>query len=113
MPFPNGTSLGDIFDGGLPSSFRDLIDRFTTDGVTSTPFTGGTQHSGTLKSLQSDPIELGFGELNLPGVLLLGRLAHPRQPTSLRNYRLAGRVVQQSPFTANVERDQPPKFEID
>jgi len=64
MPSP----LDDLFEGPLPSSFRDLVGRFTTDGVTSTPFAGGTQHSGTLKSLQTDPIRLGFGELELPGI---------------------------------------------
>lgn len=64
---PDGT-LADIFDGPILTSFKDLTDRFTTQGVTSTPFAGGTQHSGTLKSVRLDPIELGFGELELPGV---------------------------------------------
>jgi hypothetical protein len=60
--------LYNLFDGDPPTSLRDLIDRFTTDGVTSTPFDGGTQHSGTLKSLRTDPIALGFGELEIPGI---------------------------------------------
>lgn len=68
MPFPDGTPLGDLFGGPLSGLFRDIADRFTTDGVTSTPFAGGTQHSGTLKSVQDDPINLGFGELELPGI---------------------------------------------
>ncbi|MBB5699683.1 hypothetical protein [Sphingomonas yantingensis] len=62
------TPLAELFDGPLGPLFRDIADRFTTDGVTSTPFTGGVQHSGTLKSVRTDPIDLGFGELELPGV---------------------------------------------
>jgi hypothetical protein len=65
---PLSTPLADLFDGPLGSQFRDVADRFTTDGVTSTPFAGGVQHSGTIRSLQTDPIGLGFGELELPGV---------------------------------------------
>lgn len=67
MPFPDGTALDEIL-GDAGSDFRDIARRFTTDGVTSTPFAGGTQHSGTLKSLRTDPVELGFGELELPGI---------------------------------------------
>lgn len=62
------SALADLFDGPLASTFRDIVDRFTTSGVTSTPFAGGTQHSGTLQSVQTAPIDLGFGELELPGV---------------------------------------------
>jgi hypothetical protein len=62
------TPLADLFDGPLGSLFRDIADRFTTDGVTSAPFAGGVQHSGTLSSVQTDPIDLGFGELELPGI---------------------------------------------
>ncbi|MCQ0968894.1 hypothetical protein MLD63_00390 (plasmid) [Paracoccus sp. TK19116] len=68
MPFPDGTPLGDILGDEGASGFRDIARMFTTEGVTSTSFTGGTQHSGTLKSLQTDPIQLGFGELELPGI---------------------------------------------
>ncbi len=68
MPFPDGTLLDQLFGDQLPLSFREIAERFTTEGITSTPFTGGIQHSGTLKSLRTDPIELGFGQLELPGV---------------------------------------------
>ncbi|WP_062517081.1 hypothetical protein [Demequina gelatinilytica] len=63
---PDGT-LADLFEGPIPTSFKDLTDRFTTEGVTSVPFAGGTQHSGTLKPVRHEPIDLGFGELELPG----------------------------------------------
>lgn len=62
------TPLADLFGGPLGSLFRDIADRLTTDGVTSTPFAGGVQHDGTLRSIRTDPIELGFGELELPGI---------------------------------------------
>ncbi|MCW8087357.1 OmpA family protein [Sabulicella glaciei] len=62
------TPLADLFSGPFGSLFRDIADRFTTDGVTSTPFAGGVQHSGTLKSVRTDPIDLGFGELELLGI---------------------------------------------
>jgi hypothetical protein len=68
MPFPDGAPLDQVFGDQSPASLRDIVDRFTTDGVTSTPFAGGTQHRGTLKSLQTDPIDLGFGELEVPGI---------------------------------------------
>lgn len=66
MPFPDGTSLGDIL--GDQPAFREIANRFTTEGVTSTQFAEGTQHSGTLKSLRTEPIDLGWGELALPGI---------------------------------------------
>ena len=52
----------------MSRNFRTGCGRFATEGITSTPSADGTQHSGTLKSVQDDPIDLGFGELELPGV---------------------------------------------
>lgn len=68
MPFTDGTPLDRVFGDQFPETLRQIVERFTTEGITSTPFAGGTQHSGTLKSVQDDPINLGFGELELPGV---------------------------------------------
>ncbi len=59
-------ALVDLFKSPLPTSFSDLESRVLTDGVTITPFTGGTLYSGTLQPGVDDSLDLGFGELELP-----------------------------------------------
>lgn len=68
MPFPDGSPLDDLLPSDLPQVFQSISDRFTTDGVTSDPFAGGTQHRGTLRPQGNGPLDLGIGTLHLPGV---------------------------------------------
>lgn len=68
MPFDDG-----MFGSALPGIFKEILDRFSSEDVTSAPFgtapqPTGTLYKGKLKSATDQPIDLGFGELQLPGV---------------------------------------------
>ncbi|MFN4059800.1 MAG: hypothetical protein ACK4IA_03495 [Paracoccus hibiscisoli] len=66
MPFSD--TLDTLLPQILPQALREIVGRFTTDGVTSTPFAGGTLHRGTLRAASDEPLRLGIGTLDLPGV---------------------------------------------
>lgn len=68
MPFPDGTSLDQMLDRLAPEAIRSVLRPLTTEGVSEEPFAGGVLYRGTLKSVQTDPLDLGFGKLHLPGV---------------------------------------------
>lgn len=54
MPLPDPSPLEALLPSVLPGAFRQLIRPFTTEGVTSTPFVGGTLHHGTMCETRAD-----------------------------------------------------------